>query len=86
MAEIQNESTIAQVGIIVVLPNAVNTVNEILHAYAQYIIGRMGLPVRERNICVINLTMDAPLDIINALCGKLGKIEGVKAKALCVKC
>ena len=58
---------------------------EILHSYAEYVIGRMGLPYAKRDISVISIALDAPLDIINSLTGKLGMLKGVTAKSLMAK-
>ena len=77
-----NEKRIALLGIIVKCGDAVESVNAVLHDYAAYVLGRMGLPVRERGISAISLVLDAPNDVVNALTGKLGKIAGVSAKAL----
>ena len=57
-------------------------INTLLHDFGPYIVGRMGLPYRERNVNVISIVIDAPPDKINALTGKLGRIEGVTAKAV----
>lgn len=74
------ETRIAVMSIIVEQPEAVHTVNDILHSYAEYILGRMGIPYRERNLCLISIAMDAPQDKISALAGKLGKLPGVSVK------
>lgn len=76
------DSRIAIVGIIVEDPDASMQINELLHDYGPYIIGRMGLPYRERNVNIISIAMDAPTDVINTLAGKLGKVEGVSAKTI----
>ena len=55
--------------------------NNLLHEYGSYIIGRMGLPYRERNVHIISVAIDAPQDVINSLTGTLGKLDGVSAKA-----
>ena len=55
-------------------------INEILHGYAQYIVGRMGLPYRNRGIAIISVIIDAPANEISALSGKLGMIPGVNSK------
>lgn len=73
---------IAVVGIIVEQKEAVSAVNEILHQYGSYIIGRMGLPYREKQINIISVVIDAPADIISAMSGKLGRLKGVSSKAL----
>ena len=71
---------IANVGIIVEDRESVSPLNEILHDYAPYIAGRMGVPYRYLGISVISIVMDAPQDIINALSGKVGRLPGVSAK------
>ena len=58
------------------------TVNDILHSYAEYIVGRMGLPYKKYSVMVISITIDAPADKINALTGKLAMLKGVTAKAI----
>ena len=60
-------------------------VNEILHQFADVILGRMGLPVKERQISIISVLVDGTTDEIGALTGKLGQIDGVKAKATLLK-
>ena len=57
-------------------------INALLHDFGPYIVGRMGLPYRERNVNIISIILDAPPDRINALAGKLGRIPGVTAKAV----
>ena len=79
------ESRVALVGIIVEDKESVAPMNEILHSYAEYVIGRMGLPYAKRDISVISIALDAPLDIINSLTGKLGMLKGVTAKSLMAK-
>lgn len=80
--EQNNGYRIALIGIIVSNGEAVEAVNSLLHDCAPYIVGRMGLPLRDRKISAITVVLDAPLDAVNALTGKLGKIMGVSAKAL----
>ncbi|MBO7710121.1 MAG: iron-only hydrogenase system regulator, partial [Lachnospiraceae bacterium] len=53
--------------------------------YGQYIIGRMGLPYRQKEINIICIAIDAPTDVINALTGAIGRIPNVTAKAACAK-
>ena len=74
------ESRIAIIGIIVENPEVIGTLNELLHEAGNYIIGRMGIPYREKGINIISIAIDAPQDIINTLAGKLGKVEGISAK------
>ena len=75
------ETRVAIIGIIVEDNEAVEKLNYILHDYGKYIIGRMGLPYREKGISIISIAVDAPQDIISALSGKLGKLPGVSTKA-----
>ena len=75
------ETRIAVISIIVENPEAVAPLNEILHQYSQYVIGRMGIPYRQRKVSIISVAVEAPQDVIAALSGKLGRLEGVSAKA-----
>ena len=79
------ESKIAVVAIIVSDTNAVERINALLHSYGEYIIGRLGLPYKQKNLNVISVVMDAPVEKINSLSGKLGMISGVKSKVLTTK-
>ena len=74
------ESRIAIIGIIVEDIDASSKVNDILHDYGMYILGRMGIPSHEKGVNIISIAIDAPQDIINTLAGKLGKVEGISAK------
>ena len=76
------ETRVAIIGIIVEEEASVEKLNQILHNYGQYIIGRMGIPYRERGISIISIAVDAPQDIISALSGKLGGLQGVSSKAV----
>lgn len=76
------ETRIALVGIMVEDPGATEKLNEILHEYASYIIGRMGIPYREKKINIISIVIDAPNDIISSLSGKLGMQKGLSVKTL----
>ena len=71
---------VAVVSIIVEKPDCVNQINDILHVYSDYIIGRMGIPYREKNISIISVVMDAELDVINQASGKLGRVDGATVK------
>ena len=62
--------------------NAVEKLNQLLHGYGDYIIGRMGIPYKKENISLISVAIDAPQDKINALSGKLGAIDGISAKTV----
>ena len=76
------ENRIAAVSILVEGPDSVETLNAILHDYAPYVLGRLGIPYREKGLSVICLVLDAPMDVINALTGKIGRLKGVSAKAV----
>lgn len=76
------ETRIALIGIIVEDKNAVENVNEILHNYGSYIIGRMGIPYREKQVNIISIVIDAPNDVISSLSGKLGMIKGISVKTV----
>ena len=77
------EKRVAVLGIIVEDLTSAPKVNEVLHEYSEYIIGRMGIPYAEKQVSVISVVVDAPMDVINALSGRIGRIEGVSAKAAC---
>ena len=74
------QTRVAVIGIIVEKEENVETLNKILHEYGKHIIGRMGLPYREKGINIISIAIDAPQDVISALTGKMGRIQGVTAK------
>lgn len=78
----EQENRIALVGIILTSHEAVEDLNHLLSEYSDYIIGRMGLPYREKAISIISVAMDAPKDIISALSGKLGMLPGVSTKTI----
>ena len=71
---------VAVMSIIVENGDSVEKLNSILHEAGQYIIGRMGIPYRKRNISIISIAMDAPQDTISALSGKIGNLPGVSVK------
>ena len=79
------EKTIAVVAIMVSDKDAVERINSLLHTFGEYIIGRIGVPYRERKVSVISVIMDAPQSVINSLSGKLGMINGVSSKVLITK-
>lgn len=74
------ESRVAVMSIIVENSETVETLNRLLHEYGQYIIGRMGIPYREKKINIISIALDAPQDTISALAGKIGKLDGISVK------
>ena len=76
------ETRVAVLAIIVREGSSVQPLNELLHQYGQYIIGRMGVPYREKGVNIISVVLDAPQDAISALSGKIGRLEGVSAKTL----
>ena len=76
------ETRVALISIIVEDPDAASQINTLLHAYRQFIIGRMGIPYAAKNIAIISIAMDAPMDAISALSGKLGALRGVSTKTV----
>lgn len=79
------DSKVSVISIIVKDEEAAGRVNELLHESRQYIVGRMGIPYRNRGVSIISVVLDAPGDITSALSGKLGMIQGVSAKTLTAK-
>ena len=76
------ETRPAVISIIVEKSESVEALNALLHEHAEYIVGRMGIPYRKKGISMISIALDAEQDVINTLAGKLGRIEGVTAKAV----
>lgn len=74
------ETRIAVMGIIVENIDSVEQLNHLLHQNGQYIIGRMGLPYRDKKVHIVSIAIDAPQDVISALSGKIGKLDGVSVK------
>lgn len=74
------ETRVAVISVIVENPDAVQQINETLHSSSDYIIGRMGLPYKSKNISIISVVIDAPTNIINTVSGKLGRLSGVTVK------
>ena len=79
------DKRIALIGILLDDMNATDQLNAVLHAYSQYIIGRMGIPYRERGVNIISVALDAPSSEISALSGKLGMIKGMSVKVVYAK-
>ena len=75
------ETRVAVISSIVEKAESVAGLNELLHEYGEYIIGRMGIPYRAKGINIISVAIDASLDKINALTGSIGKLDGISAKA-----
>lgn len=76
------EKRVAVIGIVVEKEESAETVNAILHEYRDVIVGRMGIPYRERGLSVISVIVDAPNATISAVSGKLGMTDGVTSKAI----
>lgn len=72
----------AVLAIIVSEGSRVQELNELLHQYGEFIIGRMGVPYRKRGVNIISVALDAPADTISALSGKLGRLDGITAKTV----
>ena len=75
------ETRVAVISILIEDPASVQPMNDLLHQFSEFIIGRMGIPYRERGISIISIAIDAPQDKISALSGKIGRLTGVTAKA-----
>ncbi|MDR1086219.1 MAG: iron-only hydrogenase system regulator [Deltaproteobacteria bacterium] len=76
------ETRIAIIGIIVKNKDSVEALNDILHQHSDYIIGRLGIPYRQKKLNIISVAMDGPNQVINSLAGKIGRLPGVTAKAV----
>lgn len=79
------ETRIALIGIMVEDPACVERTNDLLHEYAEYIVGRMGIPYRTRNVNIISVVLDAPENVISTLSGKLGMLDGISVKSMLAK-
>lgn len=79
------DTRVAQLGILVEDSDSVEALNALLHQYKDYIIGRMGLPYRAKQVNIISIVLDAPQDVISTLAGKVGMLPGVSCKALYAK-
>lgn len=76
----RSEARVAVISIIVDDVDSVRRLNEILHEYGSYIIGRMGIPYRQKDINIISIAIDAPQDMISSMAGKIGNLTGVTVK------
>ena len=76
------ETRIALIGIIVENVEVVESVNQILHEYGKYIVGRMGIPYKEKGVSIISIVIDADNNTISSLSGKLGMLEGINVKTV----
>ena len=79
------ESRVSVISIIIKDDEAAGAVNDLLHEFRHYVVGRMGIPYRERGISIISVVIDAPGDKTSSLSGKLGMLDGVTAKTLTAK-
>ena len=76
------EKRVALIGIVVEDMESVEALNHILHEYGDYIIGRMGIPYRCRGISIISIAVDAPMNVISTISGKLGMLKGLSVKTI----
>ena len=74
------QTRVAVMGIIVENTDSVEQLNHLLHEYGHHIIGRMGIPYRARSINIVSIAIDAPQDVISALSGKIGSLDGISVK------
>ena len=74
------ETRVALLSIIVDKKDSVEKLNALLHEYGEYIIGRMGIPYKKREVNIISIALDAPQNTTSELAGKIGKLEGVNVK------
>ena len=79
------ESRVAIISIIVEEKESVYMLNDLLHEYGPHIIGRMGIPHREKGINIISVVLDAPQNTVSALSGKIGRLKGVSSKTVFAK-
>ena len=79
------EHRVALLGLVVENADSVEALNSLLHDYQEYIVGRMGLPYRQRGVNIISIVLDAPANAISTLSGKAGMLPGVTAKAIYAK-
>ncbi len=77
-----DEKRVALLAIMVSNTQSIEKLNQLLHEYRNYIIGRMGLPYPKKDVCIISVALDAPQDIISALSGKVGSLDGVSSKTV----
>ena len=80
-----SEKRLAMIAIVVENYDSVEKLNKLMHENGEHIIGRMGMPCRDREISLISVALDAPGDVISSLSGKLGMLPGVSAKTVNAK-
>lgn len=78
----QEQMRVAVISMIVDNDSSAEAINSLLHECRQYIVGRMGIPYRQKGLNVINVVLDAPMDVVSGLSGRLGRLDGVTAKAV----
>lgn len=78
----ETETRIALIGIIVENQRITEELNRILHEYGEYVVGRMGIPYKKQNVCIISVIVDAPNNVISSLSGKLGMLDGISVKTV----
>ena len=76
------DNRVSVISIIIKEEESAGEVNELLHGFRQYVVGRMGIPYRERGVSIISVVLDAPGDVTSSLSGKLGMLKGDSAKTL----
>lgn len=76
------ETRIAIIAIIVEDINSSMELNDLLHQYNEYVVGRMGIPYRQKHVSIMSVVLDAPQNVISALSGKLGMLPGVSSKTV----
>lgn len=74
------DNRLAVISIIVNDTDASSEINKLLHDFSSYIVGRMGMPYKKRDVSIICIVMDAPEDVISSLSGKLGMLKRVSIK------
>ena len=79
------ETKVALIGIVVENFDSVTKLNDVLHAYGDFIIGRMGIPYKDRGVSIISVAVDATEDTISAMAGKIGKLPGISSKTVYAK-
>lgn len=85
METAKQENRLAMLAIVVEDFDSVEKLNQLMHENGAHIVGRMGLPCRDRGVSLLSVALDAPADVISALSGKLGMLPGVSAKAVYAK-
>ena len=79
------ENKIAIVAVVIKNKDSVARVNAVFHDYADFVLGRLGVPYKEKNVNIISVAIDAPQTVLNSLSGKLGMIDGVSSKLMITK-